>query len=102
VAPEPPADDERSRKLEEARRYAKLVATDVRLYNEEAVVSGRETGDLASKLWVHLHRGREAFVRRFPDLGEDGIALLYDAYVQVLAGGDASLLRVSRDLTRQL
>lgn len=102
VAPEPPVDDERSRKLQEARRYAKLVATDVRLYNEDAVVSGKQTGDLASRLWVHLQRGREAFVRRFPDLGDEGMAVLLDAYVQVLAGGDASLLRVSKDLTQKL
>jgi hypothetical protein len=102
VAPEPPEDPERSKKLEEARRYAKLVATDVKLYNEEAVLAGKQSGDLASPLWVHLQRGREAFVRRFPDLGDDGLAVLLDAYVHVLAGGDASLLRVSKDLSRKL
>jgi hypothetical protein len=102
VAPEPPADPERNKKLDEARRYAKLVATDVRLYNEEAVIAGKQAGDLAGPLWVHLQRGREAFLRRFPDLGDDGMAVLLDAYVQVLAGGDASLLRVSKDLSQKL
>ena len=77
---------------EEARRYARLVATDIRLYNEEAVVVGRRQRDLASRLKEHIQRGREAFGRRFPDLGADGVKLLDDAYVQVLAGGDASLL----------
>jgi len=77
---------------EEARRYARLVATDIRLYNEEAVVVGRRQRDLASRLKEHIQRGREAFTRRFPDLGADGVKLLDDAYVQVLAGGDASLL----------
>ena len=80
-------------RAEEARRYARLVATDIRLYNEEAVVVGRKQRDLAKRLDEHLKRGREAFARRFPDIGPSGTALLEDAYVQVLAGGDPSLLR---------
>jgi hypothetical protein len=77
---------------EEARRYARLVATDIRLYNEDAVVVGRRQRDLAQRLHEQLQRGREAYSRRFPDLGADGAKLLDDAYVQVLAGGDATLL----------
>ena len=77
---------------EEARRYARLVATDIRLYNEEAVVVGRRERDLARRLGEQLQRGREAFAHRFPDLGSDGAKLLDDAYVQVLAGGDPSLI----------
>ena len=77
---------------DEARRYARLVATDIRLYNEEAVAVGRRERDLAARLGEQLQRGREAFSRRFPDLGPDGMQLLDDAYVQVLAGGDPSLI----------
>ena len=77
---------------EEARRYARLVATDIRLYNEEAVVVGRRQRDLARRLGEQFQRGRDAFAQRFPDLGPEGMKLLDDAYVQVLAGGDASLI----------
>ncbi len=77
---------------EEARRYARLVATDIRLYNEEAVVVGRRERDLSRRLGEQLKRGRDAFSQRFPDLGPDGMKLLDDAYVQVLAGGDSSLI----------
>jgi len=77
---------------EEARRYARLVATDIRLYNEEAVVVGRRQRDLAGRLGEQFQRGRDAFAQRFPDLGPEGMKLLDDAYVQVLAGGDASLI----------
>lgn len=77
---------------EEARRYARLVATDIRLYNEEAVITGRRQRDLAQRLGEQFQRGREAFTHRFPDLGSDGMKLLDDAYVQVLAGGDPSLI----------
>jgi hypothetical protein len=77
---------------EEARRFARLVATDIRLYNEEAVVLGRRNRDLFRRLEEQIDRGREAFERRFPDLGAPGKAFLHEAYVEILAGGDADLL----------
>ena len=77
---------------EEARRYARLVATDIRLYNEEAVITGRRQRDLAQRLGEQFQRGREAFTHRFPELGPEGMKLLDDAYVQVLAGGDPTLI----------
>ena len=107
AAPEPPPAPEPSTEMapwidtaepqsdprrEEARRFARLVATDIRLYNEEAVVVGRREGDLAVRLQEQIARGRETFARRFPDLGPAGTKLLEEAFVQVLAGGDASLL----------
>lgn len=101
LAPAEPVAEPKSPALEEARRYAKLVATDVRLYNEEAVLAGRRDGDLANRLWVHLQRGREAFLRRFPDLGDEGLALLHAACVDILAGGDASAFKMSKDLSKR-
>ncbi len=81
-----------ARRMQEARRFARLVATDIRLYNEEAVLQGRRQGDLARRLAEHMRRGRETYLRRFQDLGPDAIEHLRDAYVEVLAGGDGSLL----------
>jgi hypothetical protein len=76
----------------EARTFARLVATDIRLYNEEAVMLGRQHRDLVRRLGDDLERGRDSFRRRFPDLGDEGLTLLQEAYVQVLAAGDPSLL----------
>jgi hypothetical protein len=78
--------------LEAARRYARLVATDIRLYNEESVVLGRRNGDLLDRLADQLGRGKDTFLRRHGDLGPTGLAVLHEAYVQVLAGGDGSLI----------
>lgn len=75
-----------------AMRFAKLVATDIRLYNEETILAGRQQGDLFDRVRDHLERGRETFEKRFPDLGPDGLSILRDAYVQVLAGGDEGLI----------
>jgi len=77
---------------EAARRFARLVATDIRLYNEEDVLAGRRQGDLHRRLKEHLDRGRDTFARRFPSLGDRGDRILHEAFVQVLAGGNAGLL----------
>jgi len=94
AAPEPTeqAAPEESPQVEAARRYARLVATDIRLYNEESVVLGRRQGDLAERLQDSLTRGKETFQRRHGDLGPDGLRILYDAFTEVLAGGQADLI----------
>jgi hypothetical protein len=74
-----------------ARRFARLVATDIRLYNEEAVMLGRKHRDLQDRLKDQIDRGVEAFLKRYPDLGDSGEAILQDAYIQVLGAGDATL-----------
>ena len=76
---------------EEWRRFARLVATDIRLYHEDLVQQGRAQRDLAARLAEPIQRGRESFLRRFPEAGADGGRVLRDAFVQVLAGGDATL-----------
>jgi hypothetical protein len=78
--------------LSAARRFARLVATDIRLYNEEAVALGRRNGDLTRRLGEQLDRGKETFMRRHGGLGPAGLELLHEAYVQVLAAGDEKLL----------
>jgi hypothetical protein len=78
--------------MEAARRYARLVATDIRLYNEEAVMLGRQHGDLAGRLGEHLGRGKETFLRRHGSLGPTGLQVLHEAYVQVLAAGNEEIM----------
>lgn len=102
AASEPPKDlapwEEPEREASEVspqavvRRFAHVVASDIRLYNEEAVIVGRRQRDLATRLAEPMKRGEESFLRRFPDLGRDGTRVLREAYVQVLAGGDDSLI----------
>jgi len=81
--------------LDIARRYARLVATDIRLYNEEAVIQGRQNGDLVDRIGEHIGRGKDTFLRRHKDLGSAGLEVLHEAYVQVLAGGDDTLIPTS-------
>jgi hypothetical protein len=87
-AAETPADP----RIDAARRFARLLATDIRLYNEEAVVLGRRNRDLADRLDEPITLGRQSFVERYGDMGPTGLELLRQALVDVLAGGDPSLL----------
>lgn len=78
--------------LEPVRRFARLIATDIRLYNEDAVVNGRKEGNLSNLLQEPMRQGKQTFLQRYGDLGDDGLEILNEAFVQVLAGGDAELI----------
>jgi hypothetical protein len=78
-----------------AQRFARLVATDIRLYNEEAVQLGRQNGDLVERLKIPLSKGKDTFLQRHGDMGHDALVLLHDALVQILAAGDDKLIPTS-------
>jgi hypothetical protein len=78
-----------------ARRFAKLVATDIRLYNEDAVVEGREARDLAERLADQIGRGKETFFKRHGSMGAAALVILHQAFVEVLAAGDEEILPAS-------
>jgi hypothetical protein len=88
----PPVAAPESAAIVAARRYARLVATDIRLYHEQQILLGQRNGDLVERLRDQLGLGKETFLRRHADLGPAGMALLHEAYVQVLAAGNAELI----------
>jgi hypothetical protein len=91
ITPDGEAPEKEDPALIAARRFARLVATDIRLYNEEAVMMGRKNKDLGERLKDQIKRGTEAFLRRYPDLGNSGDEILWEAYIQVLGAGDTTL-----------
>lgn len=92
---EVPAAEQEQAEVTAARRFAKLIATDIRLYNEEAVMAGKREGDLAERLAEQLSRGKETFLRRHGSMGSAAVEILHNAFVEVLAAGDEALLPVS-------
>ncbi len=92
IAPVAETPAEENPELKAPRRFARLVATDIRLYNEEAVALGRKNGDLVKRLGDQLDRGKETYLKRHGELGPLALTLLHDAYVEILAGGDATLI----------
>jgi hypothetical protein len=79
----PRTDDRR----DEARRFARLLASEIKLYNEGAVREGREHGNLYFRLREDIERGRRLYEERVPaDVRGDG-DYYYEELVDVLAGG---------------
>ncbi len=72
---------------DEARQFARLLASEIKLYNEGAVREGREHGNLYFRLREDIERGRRLYEERVPaDVRGDG-DYYYDELVAVLAGG---------------
>ena len=84
----PPPDDRR----DEARRFARLLASEIKLYNEGAVREGLERGNLYFRLRDDIERGRRLYEERVPpDVRQNG-DYYYEELVDVLAGGRAEAL----------
>ena len=52
---------------EEARRFAKLLVSEIKLYNEKAVLDGRAHGDLYDRLKEDIDRSRQMYDERIPE-----------------------------------
>lgn len=75
-----------------ARRYAKLLVSEIKLYNEGAVRTGREKRDLLQRLSAEIQRARRLFDERVPpSVGARGF-YFHQELVETLAGGDPTLL----------
>ena len=79
----PRGDDRR----DEARRFARLLASEIKLYNEGAVREGREHGNLYFRLREDIERGRRLYEERVPAEVRGNGDYYYEELVDVLAGG---------------
>jgi len=90
------APDERSSeedaRQEEARRFARLLVSEIKLYNEDEVGRGRAEKDLGERLKDDIERSREMFEKRIPAEVRDGRDYFRDELVRILADGDADAL----------
>jgi hypothetical protein len=87
AAPSPQHDED-----EAARRYARLLVTEIKLYHEADVVAGRRERDLGTRLGVEIARARVLYEQRVPSSVRDHGDHFHDELVRTLANGDASLL----------
>ncbi len=77
-----------------ARRYARLLVSEIKLYHEPAVVDGRRDRDLATRLGGEITRARVMYEQRVPPHVRGRADYFHDELVRTLANGDASLLEV--------
>jgi flagellar biosynthesis/type III secretory pathway protein FliH len=79
---------------EDARRYAKLLVSEIKLYHEAEVLAGRRERDLATRLGGEIARARTLYEQRLPAQARRGPDHFQSELVRMLADGDASLLEV--------
>jgi hypothetical protein len=75
-----------------ARRYARLLVSEIRLYNEAAVRVGREKRDLSRRLDPEIERARRLYDERVPASVPARDACFQQELVETLADGDPALL----------
>jgi hypothetical protein len=77
---------------EDAKRFARLVVSEIKLYNEAKVTEGRKTKDIYERLKEDIERGRQMYTDRVPAPVRDASDYFQDELVRILAGGDAAAL----------
>lgn len=86
------ASEEERRLHNDARRFARLLVSEIKLYNEQKVNEGRSQGDLYARLREYIDRSREMYDKRV----RPEVAQRYDYFhhemVATLAEGDESKL----------
>ncbi|HXM79663.1 MAG TPA: hypothetical protein VOA00_10550, partial [Thermoanaerobaculia bacterium] len=79
---------------EEARRFAKLLVSEIKLYNEKAVNEGRQQGDLYGRLKEDIDRSRQMYDERIPEDVRSSSNFFYEELVRILAEGRAEALGI--------
>lgn len=77
---------------EEARRLARLLVTEIKLYNEEKVREGRESSNLYDQLRDDIERSRRIYEERIDDDVREQADYFQEEVVRILAGGDSTAL----------
>jgi hypothetical protein len=90
----PLAPVEGDERRDEARRFAKLLVSEIKLYNEKQVLEGREHGNLYELLKEDIDRSRQMYDERIPEDVRANSNFFYEELVRVLADGKAETLGI--------
>ncbi|MGH9349063.1 MAG: GAF domain-containing protein, partial [Vicinamibacterales bacterium] len=77
---------------EAARRYARLLVSEIRMYHEPVVDAGRRARDLRTRLGGEIDRARRLYEERVPPTIRERSDFFEQELVRTLADGDRSLL----------
>lgn len=86
------ANDEERRLHNDARRFARLLVSEIKLYNEQKVVEGRSQGDLYQRLREYIDRSREMYDKRVRPEVAQRYDYFHNELVNTLAEGDEAKL----------
>ncbi|CAN5673755.1 hypothetical protein BH20ACI3_BH20ACI3_21610 [soil metagenome] len=84
--------DEEKRLHIDARRFARLLVSEIKLYNEQKVVDGREQNDLYERLREYIDRSRHMYDKRVRPEVAQKFDYFHHELVTTLAVGDVAKL----------
>lgn len=76
----------------DARRFARLLVSEIKLYNEESVEEGRRHGDLYRRLQSDIDRSREMYEKRVDSSVKKSFDYFHAELVRILAREEPALL----------
>ena len=76
----------------DAKRFARLLVSEIKLYNENPVTEGRQNGDLYLRLKRDIDRSREMYEKRISPIVARKIDYFHDEIVSILGDNDPSTL----------
>jgi len=75
-----------------ARRFARLLVSEIKLYNEQKVRDGRDAGDIYERLREDIDRSRDMYDKRVAPPVAERYDYFHQELVNTLAEGDAAKL----------
>jgi len=82
--------EEERRLHNDARRFARLLVSEIKLYNEQKVMEGRSQNDLYMRLRDYIDRSREMYDKRVKPEVANRYDYFHQELVNTLAEGDAT------------
>jgi len=86
------ASEEEQKIHRDARRFSKLLISEIELYNKNNVVEGRRNKDLYQRLKKDIERSRETYEKRFAHTVAKQVDYFHEELVRTLAENDPALL----------
>jgi hypothetical protein len=90
-APVPAASDE-DELHKKARRFAKLLVEEIKLYNQPRVEEGRQHKDLYDRLKVDIEKSRSTYDKRYAESPVASANYFTQELIRILADNDVSLM----------
>jgi hypothetical protein len=76
----------------EAKRFARLLASEIKLYNEQRVREGRANRDLYVRLKRDIDRSRDMYEKRISPVVSRRVDYFHDEVIRILGDNDPSAL----------
>lgn len=76
----------------EAHRFARLLVAEIKLYNEDEVIEGRESRQIYQKLQKDIDRSREMYEKRVNPIVKTEIDYFHSELIRVLARNNAEVM----------